>query len=729
MDSALSSLRFLVLGAGAVVQEYYIPALYMLKLLPYTNVVDLSSDALEKIKRKFPEINIQKNDFRCVLGKEDVSSLFDAVLVALPNALHEEASLLALNHKLHVLCEKPLTLTHEGCLRLAACAETAGRVLTVGMVRRFLPSINVLRQAFCNGLIGKLVGIHIEDGEPYAWLSDTGDFFKREHGGVLVDMGVHYLDLAGEFAGELKPISYWDDRCGGVEANVVFKLQSQDGVPLCLALSRTRKLRNALTLRGTSGELVVVKGIDDSCQWHSYESGAVMRLLPVRPFSSGDWPPIFESCFVQQLYEFRESISHGNPPRVSALDAASTMSCIEWAYSQPKLAISCTEVQDAADTPMLPPGQVMVTGGTGFIGSNLVRRLCEAGFDRVVVPVRNYQTCAEAARFPINMPRLDLLNYEEIKAALKGARWVFHLAYGKDGLNASRITVEGTQYVVEAAIAAGCECVVILSSAYVFGHPGTIVDESYPYRPVGGEYGKSKARMEQWCLKRSRSSGTTRIVVLNPTCVYGPGGKTYSMMPASMAKEGTFCWVDRGEGSANYVYIENLLDALLLAATSERAHGERFIINDGTTTWREFLNPFLGAYADGLVSYTKEQLLDLHRQYKHLTLMDAVRVIVSDQRVIDALKNTFLLKVPLQLSAKYAPSMLQKVRESRFHFAGSPISNRHPLPAIWLADLFGYTRTIFSTEKAHRLFGWQPSINLTKGQELTIEWLQHINLI
>jgi nucleoside-diphosphate-sugar epimerase len=327
------------------------------------------------------------------------------------------------------------------------------------------------------------------------------------------------------------------------------------------------------------------------------------------------------------------------------------------------------------------------------------------------------------------MPRLDLLNYEQVKAAIKGVRWVFHLAYGRDGSHASRITIEGTQHVVEAAIAEGCECVIILSSAYVFGHPHATVDESYPYRPVGGEYGKSKARMERWCLKRSRSSGTTRIVVLNPTCVYGPGGKTYSTLPASMVKEGNFCWIENGEGIANYTFIENLLDALLLAATCERAHGERYIINDGAATWREFLKPLLGPYGDRLASYTPEQLLSLHHQNKRLRLWDVARVIASDQRVVDALKNTLLLKVPLQLTAKYAPSLLHKARASRSSLASSAVANGQHLPAVWLADLFGCTSTMFCAEKAHRLLGWKPRIDLIRGQELTVIWLKKTNLI
>src|SRR5438128_9810705 len=105
MNSALAPLKLLVLGAGAVVQEYYIPALQVLGLLPYVTIADLSADSLAKIKSTYPEIHTQQTDFRYLLEAEDSAKLFDAVLVALPNALHEVASLLALNLQFHVLCE------------------------------------------------------------------------------------------------------------------------------------------------------------------------------------------------------------------------------------------------------------------------------------------------------------------------------------------------------------------------------------------------------------------------------------------------------------------------------------------------------------------------------------------------------------------------------------------------------------------------------------------------
>src|SRR5262249_39179921 len=158
-------------------------------------------------------------------------------------------------------------------------------------------------------------------------------------------------------------------------------------------------------------------------------------------------------------------------------------------------------------------------------------------------------------------------DYVAVRSLMSDTRFVFHLAYGRDGSQAEQVTVQGTRNVVEAAIDAGCETVVVLSTVYVFGRPSAHVDETWPYKPTARVYGTSKAAMERWCLRRAGTSQKTRIVILNPSCVYGPRGQTYTQLPVQLAHQGAFCWIEAGSGSANYTFVGNLVDAMLLAAT------------------------------------------------------------------------------------------------------------------------------------------------------------------
>jgi nucleoside-diphosphate-sugar epimerase len=316
---------------------------------------------------------------------------------------------------------------------------------------------------------------------------------------------------------------------------------------------------------------------------------------------------------------------------------------------------------------------------------------------------------------------------------MKGARYVFHCAFGRDGRDAARITVEGTRNVVEAAIAAGAESIVVLSTATVFGHPSARgpVDESWPYRPALGEYGRSKMRAERDCLHRARSSPVTRVVVLNPTAVYGPGSKNFAEMPARMARDGGFCWIEDGRGLVNYTFVENLVDAMLLAAVCPEAHGKRFIINDGVCTWKEFLTPLLAPWMDSLPSYTREELNALERASRP-KWRDLLRAMATDEAMA-VINRMPVLGAPKRFIATRWPALYERLQRSRRKQATAAVvacpEKKSGMPPVWLADLFGPTATVFSSEKACEVLRWKPLVTLEEGQKRAAKWLGYMRIL
>lgn len=491
-----------LLGGGAVALELHLPALRRLGALERVRVVEPSAAILERVRRQFPEATSTQLSFESYLDAGPEHGPRTLALVAVPNHLHAAAVEGALRRGMHVLCEKPLALDAATCLRLHELSVECDRTLAVGMVRRLLPSVSALRSALEAGLIGSPERLYIAHGGAYGWPAASKAPFERRNGGVLADMGIHYLDLAEHLFGPLEPVIYEDDCRGGVEANCSFELRARGGLPVQLTLSRTHALANTLQLDGTEGSLELQVDAFDGCSWRT-RRGLHGRLAADRPFTSGDWPATFASAFVEQLERTTRQILEGAPPAVSGADAARTVRSIEWAYAQrPSSPVPAT---CAPARPSLRPAPVVVTGATGFIGQHLVERLVQLGFDSIRAPVRSYGSCAGVARFPVDLERVDLLDPQQVTRSLRGARHVFHLAYGRDGADAARVTVTGTQNVVEAAIAAGVESVVVLSTMYVFGHPDADapLDESAAYRPAGGDYGETKARMEKWCLQRA----------------------------------------------------------------------------------------------------------------------------------------------------------------------------------------------------------------------------------
>ncbi|MDB6139803.1 MAG: hypothetical protein JWO94_2875 [Verrucomicrobiaceae bacterium] len=705
-------LRLLIVGGGAVVSDLYLPALARMGWTDHMKVTDLSLSALEGARTRHPWISTRHAGYEEVLADPTARQRFDAVVIALPNSLHVPAVTAALNAGFPVLCEKPLAMSRRDCESLGALAESRKLPLMTGMVRRLSQAARTVREALEGGLIGILQAVRVEHGGPYAWTSASGAFFKRENGGILADLGVHHLDWLGSLLGPLAPMSYGDDACGGVEASCRYVLQTAAGVEVRLHLSHLHSLPNTTTFIGDKGSLVVGKDDFASCQWH--DGGGLLRgeLCCGKAFADAAWPPDFLSCFSQQFVNFSRLVRGQGTDYVPASEAALTMGLIEHAYS----------VRDASQKipgddrrSGLPLGRTVVTGGTGFIGTALVERLAHLGFSDIVVPVRGYQTCASVARFQFQLPRVNLSYREAVRAMVKDCRWVFHLALGDAAEDARRITVDATKILVEEAAAAGVEAVIVLSTTWVYGThgPEPFVDETSPLNPAGDSYGRTKAVMQQWCLEKARTLNRTRLVVINPSCVYGPGGKTYTKLPAELARAGQFAWVNGGGGTANYIYIDNLIDAMLLTSIKPEAHGRSFIASDGWSTWREFLSPLLPAAPGGYASFKEEELAALEKQgatrlrhvWSSLKQLPVLRSWVKERRMVQMLRP----HLPKHWTASRVPGSVARL-------ATTP-------PVPWIRNIFGTGTTRYRSDRLKQL-GWIPRVSLTEGLARARAWVE-----
>jgi predicted dehydrogenase/nucleoside-diphosphate-sugar epimerase len=702
-------MTYVILGGGAVATEFYLPALHMLGLSDGLTVVDPFESSLAALRRSFPDVRTVSQghaDFLAALpdGGDE------RVVITLPNPLHVEAAQMALAKGRHVLCEKPLALNAADCDRLADQARAAGRLLKVAMSRRYLASMMLARQMVRGGELGAVREVEIRDCVTFQWRPRSFAFFARESGGVLADMGVHYLDFLDTLLGPLKPVAYSDDSRGGTESSADYRLDAA-GVPARMVLSRLYAGDTFISIRCERGEIRIDKTLENAVT--VTPTGAAARSVGVaHPFDDPAWPADFHGSFTQMLADFERTIAGQATPIADVEDAARATRLLEWAYASrgPQVA-----VRPEAET-------VLVTGATGFIGGHLVERLAGEGA-RVRASARTPGTLANLARFAAEVVPTDILDPGSVKSAAAGAKTVYHLAYGKEG-DAARITIEGTKAVVEAAIAQGAQSVVVLSTMYVFGFPGgdRPVDETFPYRPYGGVYGESKAQMERWCLERAKTAGATRVVVVNPTCVYGPGGGAYTGLPVDLAREGRFCWVSDGVGVCNYTYVENVVDALLAAASTLAAHGERFIVNDGTTTWRGLLEPMLAPLGREIPSFSPAELNALPRFGGPFRWSDLARAAISSERVRDVAKRSAAVRRLFERAGERAQQRGQEAHIFSYRPAGPTAAPAYP--PEWLADLYSPAQTRFSADKAERVLGWRPRIDLAEGVERSIAWLR-----
>jgi len=239
---------------------------------------------------------------------------------------------------------------------------------------------------------------------------------------------------------------------------------------------------------------------------------------------------------------------------------------------------------------------VLVTGGGGFIGSNLVRALLERG-DRVRV-LDNFSTGnrANLEGLDIEVVEGELRSYERVHAAVRGAEVVFHLgALGsvprsvQDPLTSSAVNVEGTLNVLLAARDEGIRRVVFSSSTSVYGTSRTLpTSEAQPPDPIS-PYGVAKLAAERYCISFSRVYESFETVVLRYFNVFGPRQSPFSQYAAvvplfvtAIAGGEPVTIFGDGEQSRDFTYVGNVVDATLRAADAAGASGRIFNVAAGS---------------------------------------------------------------------------------------------------------------------------------------------------
>jgi nucleoside-diphosphate-sugar epimerase len=240
--------------------------------------------------------------------------------------------------------------------------------------------------------------------------------------------------------------------------------------------------------------------------------------------------------------------------------------------------------------------RVLVTGATGFIGGAVVRRLLQEK-RTVRAMARRIEKAADLGKLGAEVVMGDLGDEDLLERAVDGCAVVIHAAAQVSDVPTRTQyegpNVGGTENILIASQRAGVKRFVYISSIAVFGLPaaGEITDNS-PRGPAGESYSDSKFGAEEavWSFCRARGLPFT---IIRPSCVYGPGSTYWSVIPFKRIRKGKMPLIGGGHGSFNYVYIDNLVDAIVLACEDDRALGRAFIVNDGATTWRKFF----GVYA------------------------------------------------------------------------------------------------------------------------------------
>jgi nucleoside-diphosphate-sugar epimerase len=325
----------------------------------------------------------------------------------------------------------------------------------------------------------------------------------------------------------------------------------------------------------------------------------------------------------------------------------------------------------------------LITGATGFIGGHLAQRLVGDGY-RVRCLVRASSDTSLLDELDVEIAVGDLTKPRSLARAADGCSYAFHCgARVSDWATVeeiTRINVQGTRNLLEACVDASVRRVIHFSTTDVYGYPGrTAIDETHVATRFRNWYAQSKLGAEAE-VRRVEKARELAVVILRPATVYGPRSTDVIGEIARAMRGGNMLLVNGGRAIAGLCYVDNLVDAAVLALRGEAAAGNAFNVSDGLdVTWRKFTDDL----AEGLgCPHVRWSL-------------------------------PYGMANAIGFSLEHGYRFLR--RTTRL--------NTQPLLSRQAVHVLG-TDQDFSNRKAREMLGWEPRIDYATGFEATLAWLQ-----
>ncbi|NTV98235.1 MAG: NAD-dependent epimerase/dehydratase family protein [Chlorobiaceae bacterium] len=324
---------------------------------------------------------------------------------------------------------------------------------------------------------------------------------------------------------------------------------------------------------------------------------------------------------------------------------------------------------------------VLVTGASGFIGSHLVSRCLLEKF-RVKVLVRKGNPVIDNfEKQGIEVIEGDIRDYEAVKKAVNECNIVFHAAALTSDWGSVKdftdINIGGTRNICEAVLNCGTERLVYISSFETYNHSELDrIDERTPYSVRNHSYADTKIAGTE-TVKQYIAKGVTASIVY-PVWVYGPGDRTLFPNMAEILRNNLFFYW-RQHARMSMIYIDNLVDLLMLAAKLPQASGEDFLACDGVDmTFEEF--------CERLAKGVNAPIPFIYLPYELVYLLAGALETVYG--VMNLPKRPMLTRQAVNLLA---------------------------------------SRALVDSSKARKVLGWAPAIPQEEGFRRTLEWLNTLD--
>jgi len=597
-------LRIAIIGAGYVAR-YHIAALRRLDFVEIVGICDLDGDAARSLAAAFDIDFVATNLIE--LGARQP----DAMYVLTPPSSHCRLALRALDMGCHVFVEKPMAESVVECEAMIDRAREMGLVLSVDHSDHFDPVVMRALQLVQSGAYGEVIAVDVlrsSDYPPYAGGPLPGMVSQGSY--PFRDLGVHGLYVLESFLG---PIEHLDVRyrSTGKLPNLKFdewhaSADCARGTGRLLLSWNVRPMQNRLIVHCTHGVIEADRFLQ-ICH--------VRRVLPgpkfigivitafatavcdvfrvpwnVLRFATGRLRP---SPGIQRgAQEFARALHEGCQPPVSAEEGKRPIELMAAVCAQAD-AERTRELDERITA--LKPVDALVTGAAGFLGRALVAALRARG-QRVRVLVRRPNAGFDHAQ-DLQVVVGDLGDPRIVEHAVDGARIVYHVGAAMRGgpRDFEAGTTWGTRNVVGACLKYHTQRLVYVSSLSVLDHAGrdpavaiTETSRFEPYPEKRGAYTQTKLAAEAMVSDAIRDHALPAVIV-RPGQIMGPGAERVTPN-GTLAIAGRWIAVGPASQTLPLVYVDDVVDALLLAAETPAATGQIInLVDPQTITQGDYL--------------------------------------------------------------------------------------------------------------------------------------------
>ena len=527
----------------------------------------------------------------------------DAVHILTPPHTHAQLAIAALEKGCDVLVEKPLAMNTEEVDRISAAATAAQKSVCVNHSMLYDRFVSKALHLVRSGAIGvPLTFDYFRSSEYPPYRGGPLPVHYRDGGYPFLDQGVHALYLAESFLGVIEDVKAFYGAHGG-DSNLLYdewrvSARCQRGTANIQISWNVRPLQNWFVVQGTKGviranlfamwvthtpQLPLPKAAARALQAMG-EGVSISAQVPANVARFAAKKIVQYDGLHSLVAAFYRALQTGDPMPVPVDQARSTVYWTNRVSQQADVA----KVKFQSQFRSVGDAKILVTGANGLIGRHLVRRLLQEG-NRVRLFVRRKPEAEWMNDANVEVFLGDLGDPAAVDLAVKGTEIVYHVGAAMKGSphDHERGTICGTQNVVDSMLRHNVQRLVYISSLSCLhaaaAQRADVITENWPIEPFPtkrGAYTQAKTAAEKIVLDAVRGRHL-RAVLLRPGRVFGPG---MTLLTPEVARRVGNAFIVLGDGTRELplVYVEDVVDAILLAAETSEFDGSVFHIVDGT---------------------------------------------------------------------------------------------------------------------------------------------------